>query len=151
MSLEGAQPLGEQTAPVPPQQATSPRSASTLLRFLGILVAISFLTSLYVWQASTISELDHQTAIINAQNAQLEQTTVELMLELAQWEGPSYIDKTTVVLGMEDGKPPIYVRQSPPEHSLEEALPELRLIWQEMSDLLPPSVRSTLATLQARQ
>ena len=143
--------MGEHDTSIPPQQVTSPKSASTLLRFLAILVAISVLTSLYVWQASSISELDHQTAIINAENALLEQTAVELMLELAQWEGPSYIDKATAVLGMEDGRPPIYVQQSAPEDALDESLPELRLLWQEITNLLPASVRSALESLQARQ
>jgi hypothetical protein len=82
---------------------------SGLLKFLSVLVIISGLTCLYVWQASTITAIENNTAAMCVELAELERRNVALMLQVAQWNAPSHIESQSQWQGMMPAPQPIYV------------------------------------------
>ena len=85
---------------------------SSLLRFLILLVVISGLTCLYVWQANTISAIRGETQVMTVEIRSLERQNVALMLEYAPWDAPDYIDEESIQSGMVDGQSPVRVQLS---------------------------------------
>lgn len=75
-------------------------SASGLMKFLGLLVLISGLTCLYLWQASTISSIERDTFKLNAEVEILEIENVDLMLQVQQWYAPAYVEGQARARGM---------------------------------------------------
>jgi hypothetical protein len=71
-----------------------------LLKFLLGLGLISGLYALYVWQTSTITLIEHDTHAIRAQIGVEEQENVALMMQVAAWNRPDYVESKAVTLGM---------------------------------------------------
>jgi hypothetical protein len=85
-------------------------AASALQRFLILLVIISGLTCLYVWQADTISAIKGNTQTMMDEIQDLERQNVTLMLEYSRWDAPSYIETESRNSGMVVGQAPIRVQ-----------------------------------------
>lgn len=83
---------------------------SGLLRFLILLVVISGLTCLYVWQANTIYAIRSETQIMTEEIRSLERQNVALMLEHARWDAPDYIEEESSQSGMVIGQAPVRVQ-----------------------------------------
>jgi hypothetical protein len=89
---------------------TSATATSGLLRFLILLVVISGLTCLYVWQANTISAISGQTQVMTEEIRALERQNVSLMLQYTRWDAPGYIEAESSKSGMVVGPAPVRVR-----------------------------------------
>ena len=89
---------------------TSATAASALLRFLVLLVVISGLTCLYVWQANSISAIGGETQAMAAEVQTLERQNVRLMLEYSRWDTPGYIEAESSKSGMVVGPAPVRVQ-----------------------------------------
>jgi hypothetical protein len=100
----GALPKGSVAAP--DQSA----AASALLRFLILLVIISGLTCLYVWQANTISAIKGNTQNMLDEIQSLDRQNVNLMLEYTRWDAPGYIEAESSRSGMVVGQTPVRVQ-----------------------------------------
>jgi hypothetical protein len=84
-------------------------ATSALLRFLILLVIISGLTCLYVWQANSISAIKGGTQIIMDEIQDLDRQNVSLMLEYSRWDAPDYIEAESRRSGMVTGQAPVRV------------------------------------------
>ncbi len=83
--------------------------AAWLPRLVALLITGCALMSLYLWQASTISTMQTQTLRLRYEIAALERENVALMLQVAQWNSPGYIDEKATELGLRPGSAAIYV------------------------------------------
>jgi cytoskeletal protein RodZ len=115
----GASPMRRQptslvTSPRPARNAyaweTSTKATSRLLRFLILLVVISGLTCLYVWQANTISSINGETQAMTEEIGALERQNVSMMLEYTRWDAPGYIEAESSKSGMVVGPAPVRVQ-----------------------------------------
>lgn len=113
---------------------------SALLRFLLVLAIISAITCLYVWQASTISAIGYQTDVLQAKVAYLEQQNVELMLQVAQWNAPGYVEDQARQQGLVPGELPVYVEVPDAlttSDQEEVASPRSVALWRSLTGWLP--------------
>jgi hypothetical protein len=85
-------------------------AASALLRFLILLVILSALTCLYVWQANSISAIKGDTQIMRNEIEELDIQNTSLMLEYSSWDAPGYIDTESSDSGMVTGQAPLRVQ-----------------------------------------
>ena len=114
------------TSPMPPD-ATAPSlptglewdalrndlSAGTLaslLQFLLVLVLTCAATCVYLWQTSTISDSTTAVGDMQAELRDLERSNVTLMLQVAQWNSPPYIEQEARKQGMAPGQVPQFVQ-----------------------------------------
>ena len=82
---------------------------SRLMKFVTALVLISALTCIYVWQASTISDINKATAALKAEAFELERTNVGLAIDVVRWNAPGYVEGEARRQGMTPDQQPIYV------------------------------------------
>ncbi len=85
-------------------------AASALLRFLILLVILSGLTCLYVWQANSILAIKGRTQVMMGEIQDLDRENVRLMLEYSRWDAPSYIEEASSESGMVTGQVPLRVQ-----------------------------------------
>jgi len=85
-------------------------ATSGLLHFLILLVIISGLTCLYVWQANTIFAIRGETEVMTQEIRSLERQNVSLMLQYAPWDAPGYIEEESSLSGMVVGQVPVRVQ-----------------------------------------
>ncbi len=85
-------------------------ATSWLARFLLGLACCLALICLYLWQASTISAIEAETAGMESELGNLERESAALMIQLAQWNAPSFIESKIRELGMKAGPATIYVQ-----------------------------------------
>jgi hypothetical protein len=91
----GVAPRGSVAAPDQSVAATS-----ALLRFLILLIIISGLTCLYVWQANTISAIKADTRSMVNDIRDLDRQNVNLMLAYSRLDSPGYIETESRRSGM---------------------------------------------------
>jgi hypothetical protein len=89
---------------------TAITATSALLRFLILLVVISGLACLYVWQANTISSIRNETQAVSQKIRTVERQNVILMLEYAHFDTPGYIEAESSQAGMVTGQTPVRVQ-----------------------------------------
>jgi hypothetical protein len=82
------------------RQGLAVGSAAGLFKFFGMLVFISGLTCLYLWQASTISTIEYDTTKLAAKSEMLEIENVDLMRQVQQWFAPAYVEGKAIERGM---------------------------------------------------
>jgi hypothetical protein len=120
-------------------------SAAWLPKLVAFLVAGCILTSVYLWQASTISMMQTKARQLQYEAALLEQENVALMLQVAQWNSPNYIEEKASEQGLRDAPPPIYVQIRPAaEPAVTNAEPAAggQALWRRLTGWLPGSNRS---------
>ncbi len=86
---------------------------SGLLRFIALLLAICALASLYLWQASIVASLQDQVAEFEGRMVILDRENTALMLQVAQWNAPAYIEEEARRLGLREGQAPLRVPLPP--------------------------------------
>jgi len=86
-------------------QAVQSGVNTALLLFLLLLVAVSALTCLYVYQVNAITKIQNETWYTQQEIARLDLETAPLQLELAQMQAPQVIDSESAELGMKTGGP----------------------------------------------
>lgn len=78
-----------------------------LIRLALITVVVSLLMCVYLWQVTTIQDIETDTRDIQQKIDQLEHDNVTLMLQLAQWNHPAFIERTARQQGLTPGKAPL--------------------------------------------
>jgi hypothetical protein len=114
-------------------------AASALLRFLVLLVIMSGLTCLYVWQANTISAIKGNTQTMLDEIQNLDRQNVNLMLKYTRWDAPGYIEAESSRSGMVVGQAPVRVQLpawSQGDHSAEDHADPIG----QLAALLPSSL-----------
>ncbi|OIO97021.1 MAG: hypothetical protein AUK03_03095 [Anaerolineae bacterium CG2_30_64_16] len=91
------------------RQGLQAEPISRLMKFVSVLALISALTCVYLWQASTISEINDATATIKADAIKLERSNAGLAIDVTRWNGPAHIEDEARRQGMTPDQQPIYV------------------------------------------
>ena len=68
-------------------------------RYVFLVVILSALGCLYLWQVNVITDLRAQTKALRGQAEGIEGGNADLMQQLAQWESPAYIEQQALAAG----------------------------------------------------
>ncbi len=107
---------------------------TSLLKFLIGLLVVFCVFCLYLWQLSSITTIQAETASLRRQERALERQNVALMLQIAQWDSPAYVESKATELGLRPGPAPVYVTVTPSDDAARSGR----------------AIQDTLATLWAR-
>ena len=109
-----------------------------LIRLALITVVISLLMCVYLWQVTTIQDIERDTRVTQQKIDQLEHDNVTLMLQLAQWNHPAFIERTARQQGLAPGQAPLvmHVPLAAERPSAAEATADVPA-WQQLVRRLP--------------
>jgi hypothetical protein len=88
----------------------SDRQAALVRRYVLLVVVLSALGCIYLWQINVITDLRHKTAKMHADTQEIEGMNVVLMQQLAEWESPSHIDQAARAANWQRVGAPAYVQ-----------------------------------------
>ncbi len=80
-----------------------------LKQLVLVFTIACILTCAYLWQSSAIAELEADTLRTRRALRQLEQDNVALMVQVAQWNRPAYIEEQAQRHGMVTGRLPVVI------------------------------------------
>ncbi len=86
------------------------RQAAMARRYVFLVVILSALGCLYLWQVNMITDLRVQTQDLREQAKGIEGGNADLMQQLAQWESPAYIEQQALAAGWRPADAPTYVQ-----------------------------------------
>ena len=92
------------------RRGLSDRQAAMVRRYVLMVVVLSALGCIYLWQVNLITDLRQRTGATLDQVTELEGTNVSLMQQLAQWESPSHIDQAARAAGWQRVDAPMVVQ-----------------------------------------
>jgi hypothetical protein len=124
-------------------------SASWLPRLVALLIVGCMLTSVYLWQASAISTMRTEAMQLRHKAALLERENASLMLQVARWNSPGYIETKAIEQGLRDAPPPIRVRVVPtaePGENTNNGPTTILALWQRLTAWPPGAGISSDAT-----
>ena len=78
----------------------SDRQAAMVRRYVLMVVILSALGCIYLWQVNVITDLRQRTAAMRAQTVEVEAANSVLMQQLARWESPIWIAEARVFCGV---------------------------------------------------
>jgi hypothetical protein len=96
----------------------SDRQAAMVRRYVLMVVILSALGCIYLWQVNVITDLRQRTAAMRAQTVEVEAANSVLMQQLARWESPSRIEQAAAAAGWRRVDAPMYVQVPPPDEAL---------------------------------
>jgi hypothetical protein len=92
----------------------SDRQAALVRRYVLLVVILSALGCIYLWQVNVITHLRQETWKMHLQTVEIEGSSAMLMEELARWESPSRIEQAASAAGWRRADTPMYVQVSAP-------------------------------------
>ena len=81
-------------------------------RYVLMVVILSALGCIYLWQVNVITDLRQDTWKMRAQTEEVEGSNAVLMEQLARWESPNHIDQAATAAGWRRADAPMYVQVS---------------------------------------
>ena len=78
-----------------------------LMQLTLIAVVVSLLACAYLWQSSALRDIQKDTRQTERMLTTLEHENVSLMLQLAKWNAPAYIEERARKEGMVPGQTPL--------------------------------------------
>jgi hypothetical protein len=94
------------------RRGLSDRQAAMMRRYVLMVVILSALGCIYLWQVNVITDLRQATWKMRAQTEEIEGSNAMLMEQLARWESPSHIDQAATAAGWRRADAPMYVQVS---------------------------------------
>jgi hypothetical protein len=88
----------------------SDRQAALVRRYVLMVVILSALGCIYLWQVNVITDLRQRTWKMRAQTIEVEGANSVLMQQLARWESPSRIEQAASAAGWRRVATPMYVQ-----------------------------------------
>jgi hypothetical protein len=88
----------------------SDRQAALVRRYVLMVVILSTLGCIYLWQVNVITDLRQRTWMMRAQTVEVEGENSVLMQQLARWESPSRIEQAASAAGWRRVATPTYVQ-----------------------------------------
>ena len=88
----------------------SDRQAAMVRRYVLMVVILSALGCIYLWQVNVITDLRQRTWRMRAQTVEVEGANSVLMQQLARWESPSRIEQAASAAGWRRVATPTYVQ-----------------------------------------
>lgn len=95
------------------RRGLSDRQAAIVRRYVLVVVVLSALGCIYLWQINGITDLRQKTLDMRAQTEEIEGANAMLMERLARWEAPSRIDEAATAAGWRRAAAPMYVQVLP--------------------------------------
>ena len=111
-----------------------------LMQLTLIAVVVSLLACIYLWQSSALRDIQKDTRRTEQQLIDLERQNVFLMLQVAQWNAPAYIEEKARRDGMVPGQTPLAMQVPNPAPSAPQALSgmgDLASQWQQLINRVP--------------
>jgi hypothetical protein len=96
----------------------SDRQAAIVRRYVLMVIILSALGCIYLWQVNVITDLRQRTTAMRAQTVEVEGANSVLMQQLARWESPSRIEQAASAAGWRRVATPTYVQVSSSDESL---------------------------------
>ena len=100
------------------RRGLSDREAALVRRYVLIVIVLSALGCVYLWQVNVITHLRQETWKMHLQTVEIEGSNAMLMEKLARWESPSRIERAASAAGWRRADTPMYVQVSPPPGTL---------------------------------
>ncbi len=122
--------------------------ARQLLRFLLVVIFFCGVACLYFAQLSEITAIRRDTTALGQEALRYEQANAALMLDVAAWNRPDYVQSRAGGLGLGPAGRPAYVLLQPdPGRSAAPApkQPELSSLWQQLRSELAKSWAAVMA------
>jgi hypothetical protein len=88
----------------------SAQQAAMVRRYVFLVIILSTLGCLYLWQVNVITDLREETGALRQQAEAIESGNAYLMQQLAQWESPAYIEQQALAAGWRPADAPVYVQ-----------------------------------------
>jgi len=92
------------------RRGLSDRQAALVRRYVLLVILLSALGCIYLWQVNVITDLRQRTWKMHAQTEEIEGMNVVLMQQLAQWESPGHIDQAARAASWQRVAAPAYVQ-----------------------------------------
>jgi hypothetical protein len=96
----------------------SDRQAAMVRRYVLMVVILSALGCIYLWQVNVITDLRQRTWRMRAQTVEVEGANSVLMQQLARWESPSRVEQAASAAGWRRVDTPMYVQVSSSDEAL---------------------------------
>jgi hypothetical protein len=103
----------------------SDRQAAMVRRYVLIVVILSALGCVYLWQVNVITDLRQKTWRMRAQTVEVEAANSVLMQKLARWESPSRIEQAASAAGWRRVATPTYVQVPPSDDALTSSIQQV--------------------------
>ena len=111
-----------------------------LMQLTLIAVVISLLACVYLWQSSALRDIQKDTRNTEQELTGLERQNVSLMLQVAQWNAPAYIEDKARREGMVPGQTPLamqvpnYAKPAPQARS---GMGDVASRWRQLISRVP--------------
>jgi hypothetical protein len=125
-----------------------------LMQLVILFTIICLLACVYLWQSSAISEIQQDSARTEAASTELERTNVGLMIQVASWNSPEYIEAKARQAALKAGGAPLTLvvpLAAPPARQQDPALAEIERRWQQLISRLPRPTAAAQTTAQTRR
>jgi len=119
-----------------------------LMQLTLIAVVVSLLACAYLWQSSALRDIQKNTRQTEQKLTELERENVSLMLQVAKWNAPAYIEDQARREGMAPGQTPLAMQVPKPAQPAPQAhsgMSDAASRWQELINRVP----SPAAVIQA--
>jgi hypothetical protein len=100
------------------RRGLSDRQAALVRRYVLLVVILSALGCIYLWQVNVITHLRQETGRMHVKTVEIEGSNAVLMEQLARWESPSHIEQAASAAGWRRADLPMYVQVSTPAGAL---------------------------------
>jgi cell division protein FtsL len=111
-----------------------------LLQLTLIAVMVSLMACIYLWQSSELRDIQEDTRITELKLSALERQNVSLMLQVAQWNRPAYIEEKARRQGMAPAEVFLVMRVPQPMQAPSASRSDASRVasrWQQWIELLP--------------
>ena len=111
-----------------------------LMQLTLIAVVVSLLACAYLWQSSALRDIQKDSRQTEQEVTDLERQNVSLMLQVAQWNAPAYIEEKARREGMVPGQTPLAMQVPNPAQPAPQArsgMGDLASRWQQLISRVP--------------
>jgi cell division protein FtsL len=111
-----------------------------LMQLTLIAVVVSLLACGYLWQSSSLRDIQKDTRRTEQAVTELERENVSLMLQVAKWNAPAYIEEKARREGMVPGQTPLAMQVPKPAQLTPQAhsgMGDLGSRWQQLISRVP--------------
>jgi len=111
-----------------------------LMQLTLIAVVVSLLACAYLWQSSALRDIQKDTRQTEQELTDLERQNVSLMLQVAQWNAPAYIEEKARREGMVPGQTPLAMQVPNPAQRAPQArsgMDDMASRWQQLLSRVP--------------
>jgi|YNPNPStandDraft_1061719.scaffolds.fasta_scaffold41852_3 cell division protein FtsL len=136
----------------PLQRGLASVPSAWLIQLALLFAAVCLLACIYLWQSSIVAEIQKDTARTEAAIVRLERENAALMVQVARWNHPAYIEEQARKQGLVPASAPVVLEvpvpaQVPADRSSVSS--SLLSAWRQFVDRLPQPAAS-IASIAAR-